>query len=86
MSKPVEVPSADAPRVDWARYFLYSAQKDVVFQEEQLVWDNEQIAYHQAHLLEYRKHRELTLVKLKAARAEVRRLTELVDGLEVPDA
>jgi hypothetical protein len=78
----LQVPAPDASRLEWARYFLASAEVDVQYKAQALVWNHEQIAYHRAKLQEYQADCKELEVRIKAARAEVKRLKELVGALE----
>jgi hypothetical protein len=78
----LQVPTGDASRLEWARYFLASAEEDVRYKAQALAWNYEQIKYHQAKVCEYRADCKDLEVRIKAARAEVKRLKELVGALE----
>ncbi len=82
MSKQLDVPDGSASRLEWARYFLASAEEDVQYKAQALAWSYEQAGYHQVKVRQYLADCRNLEAGLKAARAEVERLEGLVIALE----
>jgi hypothetical protein len=78
----LQVPPTDASRLEWARYFLASAEEDVQHKAQALTWSYEQAGYHQVKVRQYLADCRNLEAGLKAARAEVERLEGVVAALE----